>query len=106
MTCIYTKTGENLSEYAKRNKLPYAMLWRLVDEGFSVDEAVFYTKVNHGKGCGGNRAMPFRGETCLRAYCRKNKIPYGKLFKEMVIRDLSEEQAVALFEEGTLGRLK
>lgn len=103
MTCIYTKTGDNLSEYAKRNKLPYAMLWRLVDEGFSVDEAVFYTKVNYGKGKGGNRAMPFRGETCLRAYCRKNNLPYGKLFKEMITRAINEEEVVKLYEGGNLG---
>lgn len=103
MTCIYTKTGENLSEYAKRNKLPYPMLWRLVDEGFSVDEAIFYTKVNHGKGYGGHRVMPFRGETCLRVYCRKNKIPYGKVFKEMITRDISEEEVVKLYEGGNLG---
>lgn len=102
MTCIYNKTGENLSQYAKRNKLPYFMLWRLVDEGFSFEEAVFYTEVNHGKGRGGNRKYPFRGETCLRTYCRKNNLPYGKLFKEMITRDISEEEVVKLYEGGKL----
>lgn len=103
MTCIYNnKTGENLSQYSKRTKLPYAMLWRLVDEGFSVEEAIFYTEVNYGKGKGGNRKHPFRGETCLNSYCRKNNLPYGKLFKEMITRAISEEEVVKLYEGGNL----
>lgn len=103
MTCIYNeKTGENLAQYCKRKKVHYSMLWRLIDEGFTFEEAVFYAKKKYGRGRGRNMTTSFRGETCFRTYCRKNNLPYGKLFKEMITRVINEEEVVKLYEGGNL----
>jgi hypothetical protein len=75
-------SGETMWSYAKRNNIPYGMLFRYVDQlGLGAEEAVeWYHKVG-GQGRKRNRRIYYYKDVPLIDFCRENNVNYQAVLR-------------------------
>lgn len=89
MTCFRLVGGETLHHYCVRNKFAYSPIWELLDEGYSMEEALETTGKRRGRH---NFSKIFYKGKPLRSICDNAR--YYRIYRKMKIYKMTCEEAV------------
>lgn len=99
MTCFRLPNGENLNSFCKRNNVCYAYVYRRIEWGMSLEDAISDTIKSTGRGRGRNNCKYLlkNGET-LRSRCIKHKIPLSSCYRLLSIGYTPDEAVEVLIK--------
>lgn len=96
MTCFRLPNGENLNAFCKRNNVCYANVYRRIEWGLSLEDAILDTIKSTGKGRARNNCKyVLKGGETLRSQCIKHNIPITSCYR-LFKRGYTPDEAVEI----------